>query len=77
MKTTKEYIEELQKLSDKHTSLKNEIESLLKEGENIKDKFKESARVFSITEAINILFKELESIEEQYDSLLKKYNDTK
>lgn len=77
VKSNKEYLKELQELSDKHSSLKDEVEDLLKEGDSIKDKLKESDRVFSITEVINSLMKEMDIIEDKYYSILKEYKDKK
>lgn len=72
-KTNKEYIKELQVLTDKHDSLKNEAESLLKKGESIKDKLKDSERVFSITESINTIMLEIDEVENEYYSILDDY----
>lgn len=77
VKTNKEYLKELQDLSDKHSSLKEEAESLLKEGDLIEDKLKSSERVFAITEAVNSIMKEIDEIEDKYYSVLEEYKNKK
>lgn len=77
IKTNKEYLTELQEISDSHSKKKEAIEYILKEGEEIRDKFKESARVFEITETINKMMLELEDLELKYDSILLEYKNNK
>ncbi len=77
IKTNKEYLTELQEISDSHIQKKEAIEYILKEGDEIRDKFKESARVFEITETINKMMLELEDLELKYDSILLEYKNNK
>ena len=72
-KDTKKIIIELQEIADKHLVLKNEIEFLIKEGEKIEDKLKDSDRVFSIAESINKIMEEIEETEERYHNVLEEY----
>jgi hypothetical protein len=76
-KTNKEYLQELQVIADKHSETKDAIEYLLKEGDGIKDKLKESERVFGITESINKMMLDLDLLEEEYDSILLDYKKNK
>ncbi len=76
-KTNKEYLEDLQIISDKHSEVKKTIEHLLEDGEKIKDKLKESERVFRITESINKMMLELDDLEIKYDSILLEYKKNK
>ena len=76
-KTNKEYLTELQEISDKHTSMKKEVEDLLKSGDEIKDKLKESKKIFSITEIINSIMADMDDLEEKYYLILKEYKDKK
>ncbi len=75
-KTNKEYLQELQVIADKHSETKDAIEYLLKEGDGIKDKLKESERVFGITESINKMMLDLDLLEEEY-ALKKDYSTLK
>ncbi len=76
-KTNKEYIKEIQDLADLHSSLKQEVQNLLNEGDLIKDKLKDSERVFSITESINSIMIEIEDVEDKYYSIIEEYKKRK
>jgi len=70
----KKILEELQSMADAQLKLKSEVEFLLKEGDQIKDKLQNSDRLFSITESINTVMNELDSLELEYDNKLTEYN---
>ena len=76
-KTNKEYLTELQILADKHTSLKESCEGLLKEGDSIQDKVKGSERIFSITKTIDSIMVDMDLIADEYDQVLENYKNKK
>jgi len=75
--TNKEYLLELQKLADKHASLKEKCEGMLKEGDSIEDKVKESERVFAITDAVKSIMFEMDEVENKYYTILDNYKNKK
>ena len=76
-KSSKEYLKELQEISDNHAQKKMEIMYMIQKSDKIEDKLKNVDEIFSSTEAINRAFEKLDEIEKEYYSLLKEYKDQK